>query len=37
MSESNDIKAKNKKTLIALVAVALGFYVAYIVFSLMGG
>lgn len=37
MDRDDDLKAKNRKTIIVLVLVALGFYSVYILMSALGG
>ncbi len=37
MQQDKDLKAKNIKTLIVLVAIALSFYGAYILLTMLGG
>jgi hypothetical protein len=37
MNQDKDLKARNTKTIIVLVLVALGFYAAYILMTALGG
>jgi uncharacterized membrane protein (DUF485 family) len=37
MDRDDDLKAKNRKTLIVLALVALGFYAIYILMTALGG
>jgi predicted negative regulator of RcsB-dependent stress response len=37
MDRDKDLKAKNRKTLIVLILLALGFYAAYMLMTALGG